>query len=423
MKFFLQGLSVAAVAAAAILIVWRTLPIMGAPLKRRIDKPFEAAGYIPGKKECAKVFGYSMLFRLFVLAAGFVVYCIFVDNGKMLRLDKIFDVWMKWDARHYIDASHGYASYTEKGDFTNLVFFPLYPWLLAALNVIVRNESASAVLVSALASSGAAVYMYKLLCPDYGKRAAELTVILIFVFPFSFFYGGIMTEGVFLLTCAATFYYVRNHNWIAAGIAGFLCALSRSAGVFLIFPATVELLEQEEIFRDFGKKLLPALKKWVWLLLLPIGTCVYLFINYRITGDPLYFLKIEKKIWFQESQPFFKTVGTLWDTASGNRDISVRMGAFAPGLVVLFATYAVMLLGIRRNRTMYSVWLLVYALVNTSMSWPLSLGRYFSAALPTFIILGDVCSRNRKLRAAFLIGFPILFGIYMTGYIMQKQIM
>lgn len=88
-------------------------------------------------------------------------------------------------------------------------------------------------------------------------------------------------------------------------------ALSRSVGVFLIFPATIQFIEEYKLFenlRDIKPKILLILKKWSWLLLLPLGTCIYLLINYHITGDALYFLKMEEKHWFQNTQVFYETI-------------------------------------------------------------------------------------------------------------------
>jgi hypothetical protein len=367
-----------------------------------------------------------MLFRIFVVAAGFVAYCIFCDSGNSFNFVKIFDNWLKWDANNYIRISEGYTSFNIDGDYSTIVFFPLYSWLLAFVRAFIPNANAAGLLLSALLSSGACIYMYKLVCIDYSKKTAQLSVILMCIFPFGFFYSSIMSESAFLLTSLMTLYYVRKHNWMIAGISGLLSALSRSAGVFLIFPATVEFIEEYKLFGDlkdvkdiFNK----ILTKWAWMLLLPLGTLIYLFINYHISGDPFYFLKMEKKYWQQETQLFFNTASNYINILNGDTSVSTKMAAFFPGFICLLSSYALIAVGLLRHRNIHMVWLLIYLTLNTTMSWPLSFCRYISCAVPLYIILADLCENNKKLETGLIMGWGILFGIYLVGYMTTKQIM
>lgn len=423
MKIILQSVSILVTVISFILIIWRMIPNVGFDLKKRVDLDIQRESYTPSSSTCAKLFGYSMLFRLFIFILGFVIYCIFVEQGDQMPFSKILSLWMKWDANNYVRIAQGYKSYTVEGTYTTLVFYPLYSWFVRIVASIVRNYQAAGLITSAVATSFAVVYLYKLVCMDYGKNVAQKAVVLTLVFPFGFFYSSIMSESVFFLTSVMTLYYTRKHNWALAGICGFFAALSRSVGVFLIFPATAEFLEETKFFENFTTKLSLIVKKWLWLLLLPLGTCVYLLINYYVAGDALFFLKLEKNIWHQSAQPFFKTVGTIWGVLENGYSVSTRFSAFIPGLIILFAVYGIMLYGIRRHRSMYSVWIFVYLIINTAMSWPLSLCRYLSCCIPVYIILGDWCEKNKKAYTALVIGFSILFGIYFTGYIMAKQIM
>lgn len=426
MNILMQIISITVTVSSFVMLVWRMLPNPGIDLKLRINKGRDSAGCVPTNKECTEVFIYSLLFRIFVIAAGFVIYCVFIANDSKIHMNQIYKMWEEWDATNYIRISKGYASFTQNGDYITLVFLPLYSWILKFFNLIIPNVIVAGLTVSAVCSSTACVFMYKLACMDYKRSTAQKVVILMCIFPFAFFYGAIMSESAFFMTSAMTLYYIRKHNWAAAGIAGMLCALSRSVGVFLIFPATVEFIEEYRLLenlKDIKPKLVLFAKKWVWLLLLPAGTLIYLYINYKITGDALYFLKMEEKYWNQTSQPFFQTVGNLWDIIKGGTSLSTKMGAFAPGLAIVLGMYALMLFGIPRHRSMYSAWLWIYLIVNTTMSWPLSLCRYLTCAAPVYLILGDSCDRNKKLYTALVIGFSIMFGIYLTGYLMSKQIM
>ena len=428
MVMLLRIISIVVTVGSAAALIWRALENSGVPIKRRLgagtavlEKP-----HVPGTKECLKIFLYVLLFRIFVIVAGFIVYSLFVDEGSTPTWEYITKAWVKWDAPHYKNIADSYTAYVENGDYTTLVFFPLYPVLMKIAHIFIPDMDIAALTVSSLCYAGACVYMYKLVCIDYKRETAQKSVILMTLFPFGFFYGGIMTESTFLLTVIGTLYYTRRHNWIMTGIMGMLAALSRSAGVFVIIPATVEFIEEYNIFgniKNIKAVLGLVLKKWLWLLLMPLGTCIYLYINYSVAGDPFEFLRLEEEYWYQVGQPFFITVGSLWDIINGGYSISTKMGAFIPGLVILLCMYGVMIAGLRKHRTMYMVWFLVYLTVNTTMSWPLSLCRYLACTVPAYVVLGDMCSRNKKLYTALMMSFGILFGIYFCGYITGKQIM
>lgn len=431
MNILIQTISILVVLAAVFAVVYCMLQNSGVNVKiKAVDRlrvpSLASEPHIPTAKECAHIFVYALLFRLFVFIAGAVVYCLFLSGEYGFSLASIVNVWEKWDAVHYLRiADVGYSGYTEDGNFTNLVFFPLYPLFIKIVSVIIPNQQIAGLFVSALCFGGGVVYMYKLACMDFNKRAAQLSVIFMSIFPFSFFFGGIMTESLFLLTSTMTLYYVRKHNWIAAGICGFLTALTRSVGVFLIFPATVELVEEYKLIgrlKDLKYVFGIILKKWIWLLLLPTGFVVYMLINYAVSGNALDFLRLQNVIWTHESKLFFKTAASLWDIIK-NYSPDLTSAAFGAGLVMTILVYVITVAGMRFQRGMYTAWSIIYLIVCLSISWPISLGRYISCIVPMYFTLGFYCDKNKKLEYAVLLSFTIFFGIYMSMYLKGGQIM
>ncbi|MDO5398363.1 MAG: glycosyltransferase family 39 protein [bacterium] len=428
MSIFISIISAVIIFGSGIILIWHMLANAGVKLSYTI--PDKSARYFerhtPSSRECVTAFICSMLFRIFVIAAAYVGFCIFSGSGNF-KLTEIYSRWLQWDANNYIRISEGYKSFDINGDYSTIVFFPLYSWLLRIVRIFIHQPVIAGLTLSALLSSASCVYLYKLVCIDYSRNTAQNAAVLMCIFPFSFFFGSVMSESAFLLTSIMTLYYTRKHNWIMAGISGILAALSRSAGVFLIFPATVEFIEEYKLFELIKKPkelFNLVLRKWTWLLLLPLGTIIYLIINYWLSGDPFYFFDMEEKYWHQVSQPFFKTAGSLFEIAfTGSKDTSTKMSAFLPGFVSLMCSYALLVFGLRRHRSMYMFWLVIYIVINTTMSWPLSLCRYISAAVPIYIILADMCERSKKLNTALLLSWGILYGIYLTGYVTTHQLM
>lgn len=426
MQFLLQGLSFLSMGAVVVILLWRILAGSGLSLSKTLPEVTREGATPPTTKACFQIFGYSMLFRVFIIFISFIVYCLFLDNSNQFQWGQMLNNWLKWDAQHYISISEGYTSYVEQGEYKTIVFFPFYSYLLKFVRFIIPNPIAAGLVISAVLSSFACVYMYKLVCLDYSKTTAKTAVLLLCLFPFGFFLSAVMSESTFLLTTIMTLYYARKNKWHLAGLCGFCAALSRSLGVFLVFPLFVHILEENKLLGNFKDKKvwIKTIKEGAWLLLLPLAVLIYLNINYHISGDPLYFLEMEEKFWYQVSQPFFKTVATFWDILTqGHYTTMLLLASFLPGFVLLVCSYILLLWGATKHKTMYITWFAISLIVNSTMSWPLSFCRYMSTVVPLYMILAEECEKHEKLRLGLLMSFSILFGVYFTGYLLSRQIM
>ena len=128
-------------------------------------------------------------------------------------------------------------------------------------------------------------------------------MLFLSVYPYAFFFGGIMTESLFLLTTAAGLWYIRRHRWWLAGVWGLLAAMTRMHGILLIGAAAAELVEHMGRFdwKTIARRL-PA------LLLPAVGTLIYLTLNWSVTGNPFAFTVMQQH-W---SQGFCPIADTLW---------------------------------------------------------------------------------------------------------------
>lgn len=248
---------------------------------------------------CLQIFLAALAFRFFMYLISALILAFQAGEGAAFGWEYFLTCWCKWDANHYINiAEHGYAGAVEDGKHLFLVFFPLYPYLMSFLHLIFSDIRFVGMLISTMAYAGGCVYMYRLIRLDYSERTAWNSIILLSLFPFSFFYGGIMTEGVFLLISAAMLYYIRQHKWWTAVGFGILATMTRMQGVLLAVPAAVELLilydpVQMVRKRDFSK-LKSLLGRGCSFFLMFLGTAFYMLINWRMEGDPFRFLYYQK---------------------------------------------------------------------------------------------------------------------------------
>ena len=62
-------------------------------------------------------------------------------------------------------------------------------------------------------------------------------------------------------------------------------------------------------------------------------------------------------------------------------------------------------------------------MINYSVTWLVSGGRYMLCALPLFVILGELVSRHKKVYPWLIAGFSILMAIYLGGFFAWKSVM
>jgi 4-amino-4-deoxy-L-arabinose transferase-like glycosyltransferase len=380
-----------------------------------------------GWKEVLWIFIGALIFRLVLYFISALPVMMFA-NWKEFTLDEYLKQWVQWDASNYIRiASGGYSYYTENGDFTTLAFFPLYAWLMRLVNLVIGRIEVSALLTSSLCYAGGCCFLYKLCCIDYGKKVAGKAVLFISIFPFALFFGSMMSESTFFLATAMSLYFIRKHNWMAVGVCGALAAMSRITGVLILLPAAVEFIEYYDFFgrlrrKEWKESWKLVYSKGLWLFLVFFGILVYLYCNYKTTGDWFKFLEYQQKYWGNHPVYFGEGLDVIVKQAAQNT-LLTKAAIWIPQILVYIMAGMLMVYGTRRNRNMYTAYLIIYTIVNTSFSWPLSGGRYMSCAIPMFIFIADFTQRHPKAEQWITVLFSICFGIYLTGYLFSKQIM
>ena len=194
-----------------------------------------------------------------------------------------------FDGLHYISiARNGYAQYEQ-------AFFPLYPILIKYLSPIFSNNQ----LLTGLIISNVSFFIGITILARSFKDSNWILIFLL-LFPTSFFFGAVYTEGLFFLLFISTLYFLKKRNYLLTAIFVFLSSLTRLVGVFLIIPITfhwisISLKSRRDVinhvstnfnkFQQISTVFAPILGLFAY--------CLYLF---KTTGDPLFFIT---------SQPIF----------------------------------------------------------------------------------------------------------------------
>lgn len=314
--------------------------------------------------------------------------------------------WNYWDAPHYIYiASHGY---TNSGDPANfIVFLPLYPFILSLFNFF-KNPEAVGIITSIVFFLAACAILYKLLLLSYPRPFVQRFLILLSVFPTSYFFSAPYTESLFLFLFGLSFYFLRKGNFAFSGIFSGLATLTRPFGILLLPSLCFAWLKE--------KKLLSLI-----LLFLPtlIAVGIYLLLNQQIYGDPLAFQKILAVNWQKRFALPWVSIADSWKIAlSGNvTSYTILVGwaeAVSATLLFLLIPYA-----FKKLSKPFFVYYLLATVFITSTGFILSSPRYLLSIPPFFILLTHLT--KNKLVYGFWVFLSILSLSYLTLFYVTGQ--
>ena len=419
-----------AVCLLGLLVVYRCLAAWGlrAPgsLARHAveEGPPAAQGLQPGWK----IFLLGAGSRVGLLLAGMAAAILLSDGG--LTWGEAFQQLQRWDAAHYIHLiEEGYQGYTENGQHLFLVFFPGYVWAARLLRLVIPSTALAGTALSCLCYGGACCYLYRLAGEAYNGRVARDALLYMSLFPFSFFSGLVMTEGLFLLATTGACWYAWRGKWLAFGLFGALAALTRMTGLLVIAVGVIRLLEayrplEPPVGKSLGRCWKPLLLRLPLTLLPAAGTLLYLLLNLWVDGDPFAFASHQEH-WHQGYLWISQVVEYIGRYLGDNLGSSFGWAVWAPALALFVVGLALLYWAALRKG--HPAGLLAYGfcffVATYSLSWLLSAGRYLSTCFVLFLFLAKLTQRRPALRAALLGGEGVLLGVYLCAFLSGAQVM
>lgn len=281
---------------------------------------------------------------------------------ELARVAMVGDSW--W---YRAIALHGYDA-SER-----VAFFPLYPMLVRTAS-LTGDFALDGMLVSNLAFACALVLLGLLaLRSGLTTEDAERSVLYLAFFPTSYFCSLPMTESLFLALSVGSMLAGVSKRWWLAGLLGGLAALTRFAGILLLVPLALTLLQQSD----------RRLRNAPWLLLVPAGTAAFMVHLHSVTGDALAFAHVQQQ--WSRTAAFFATplvsylgrpqqVGEPWNLLALN---------FAVAILLLAGAVAFLL----RRQWAFGAYTLLSALLPLSSGSLQSLSRYALVVFPLFLLL------------------------------------
>jgi Dolichyl-phosphate-mannose-protein mannosyltransferase len=237
----------------------------------------------------------ALAFRLFSALLAFLINAVFpLDRPEPATMfgqpSTFWDPFTRYDAGWYYQiARYGYlfavgGPSVGVGKPGKIAYFPLYPLLMRYAGHLFGRTGAAVYLggifVSWTAFVLAMVALFHLAERDVPRDRAEQAVLLTAIFPFSFFFGMVYTESLFLLLTVVSVYGFRTRRWLLGGVSGALATATRVNGI-LMLPALAWLAWRGAEANTRDRALAVA-----GLLLVGCGVGAYSVYVYRLSGNP-----------------------------------------------------------------------------------------------------------------------------------------
>lgn len=345
------------------------------------------------------------VFYFFIWKIGVLILSI-VAVSRILHDYRSWLIW--WDQGHYIAIAKNF--YANRG----FAFFPLLPLLIRFFNLIFHNYVISGQFISSISLLAAIIYLYRLVRIDFSAKISLRSVIYILIFPFSFFFGLIYTESLFLALVTASFYYARKEKWFKASLLAGLASATRVMGIFVFIGILYEYLESKGWnFRRLGKELIYI------LLIAPSGLISYMLYLQIKFNDFLAFFHSQadwgKSATFNLLIPLKRSLYPIKNVLNFSLDKEVYINNFVE-VFCLLAAICLIILAFRKIRTSY----LIYAFLSIMLP-PLtgilsSVNRYVIILFPIFIFLA-IFGENKYIDKTITFIFLIFFGFYLSLFV------
>jgi len=307
-----------------------------------------------------------------------------------------------FDGEHYLAiAREGYRPLRH-------FFFPVYPLLIRYFSFWATNLAGfltGAIFISHTSFFLAILGLQKLLKLD-GHNFYKVVLILL-IFPTSFYFAAAYTESLFLMLAVWSFYFARRSKFLFASLLAAVAGATRVIGVVLIVSIAVEWYVQQKPSFNFKR----ALNISMYLFVMALGLFVYLWYLYDQTGDPLVFIHKVGIYGGQRSSSFvmlpqvfyrylFKIIPALnfyWPVI------------FTTYLELFMAVLFLILVVVGYFKLRFSYWIYLFGgfLIPTLSGSFSSLPRYVLVLFPGFMLIAQIAKKLPKIVNYILAGVSL----------------
>ncbi len=215
---------------------------------------------------------------------------------KPSAVHTITEVLTSWDGRWYLEIiRHGYPSsippnITYDQLEARAAFFPVYPWLARAVDVVLPGGDTLAAIALNLVLGAVAVVLIGLLARQlYDTRVATRAMVLFAVFPGSFVLSFTYSEATLIVLAAACLLFLLREQWWLAGLAAMLGTGTRPNGLALVAACVVASFLAIRRTRAWGSL--------VAVVLSPLGFILFQWYVDHTAGERGAWFRVQREAW------------------------------------------------------------------------------------------------------------------------------
>lgn len=317
--------------------------------------------------------------------------------------------FLNMDGRAYLDiACKGYV--VNSSGINLRAFFPVYPILIRLFSAGCKiNPIPIGLVISFISFLAAIIILWKIL----DKNVRDKTIILLLVFPTSFFFAAFYTESIFFLLSVLIFWFLDRKKIFYAAIFAALASATRIVGLALSLPVIYEAyLEYKKHRRIYFEALLS-----------PLGFIFYAVYNWFSSGNLFTFIS-SQKYWDRPvglAAPFYAIKSQIVSVLSGplpSYDSPFVYPVILIEFIVLLYLLAVLYFSYKKIKMSYWLYMLGSLVIILFGGILSSIPRYALVLFPCYVFLAGRLKSIRYLLYIFIcsLGFLFMASLFLRGY-------
>ena len=352
------------------------------------------------------VIGWVLSIKILLFVFGAKSFRILENKPLPGRLGWL-DIWNRWDSLHYLQvAQFGYQA----ASVMKAWFYPLFPWCIRLVTYVgINNYLFSGFIVSGCASVVAAILLRRIVRFDHDAESSRWAVWFFLIFPTAYYLHIAYAESLFLALALGSILAAISGRWWLAGVLGALSWMTRANGIILLPTLAIEAIHQWVVTKRWNWR-------WLWIAIVPAGFAVYLFVNWKVTGDPFAFLGMRKQLFRMEvSWPWVgirNAVGNTGGPPKYAETVGVQELYFAVlGLVCMVLSWI-------KLRPIHAAWITGNWFLIASVTFLLSTPRYTLTMYPVFMLFG-LAGRSRFWGAVITVWSLLFLALFSSVFVRE----
>lgn len=331
-------------------------------------------------------------------------------------LGPMLDVLTSWDGLWYLRIVRNGYPRAVRPDVTydvadaRAAFFPAYPGLVRALDVVLPGGDVLAALLVNLLLGAIFVWVCGLIARDlFGTEVAVRAMVLVAVFPGSFVLSFAYTEALLLVCAAGCLLALHRSQWLVAGLLAAAASATRPNGIALVLACAVAAA--------VAMRNRPSIRPIASVLLAPTGFIAFQWWLGAHAGERWVWFRVQDEAWGEGASFGLTAVRRTWralaEPLTSPTNIITAVSLLTTILLIWFATRE----RLPRPMVAYSAAVLALMLLPATVT---ARPRFVYTAFPLLLAAAAWIERRRPgwwphLYAACavgLVGLTALYGVY-----------